>query len=182
MGGNAEAPSSSFPLPDPAPLFQRAVFSLRPSLPPPSCSSLRGQGSPPPPIAGRGAAGLTPLPLGLFPLPLPRRPRACTGWTLRWGRGPRRPLPACPVGIRPGAGTREGGEGGRAPLFKLVSFPRRRPRLGLLCAGVCPDRPTHPTSQLGGWGRLLKGSEWGSGARGLGPRRGAGVGQGCAVP
>lgn len=32
-GGNAEAPSSSFPLPDPALLFQRAVFSLRPSLP-----------------------------------------------------------------------------------------------------------------------------------------------------
>lgn len=76
-------------------------------------------------------------------------------------------------------GDEGGGEGGRAPLFKLVSFPRQRPRLGLLCAGVCPDRPTHPTSLLGGWGRLLKGSEWGSGARGLGPRRGRGWGRGA---
>lgn len=175
LGGDAEAPSSSFPLPDPAPLSAGRLFPP-PLSSPPSCSSLRGQGSPPP-HRRAGGIRINP-PHGLSPFPSPAAPglaQAGLCARARGGRGPRRPLPVCPVGIRPGAGTREG-EGGRAPLFKLVSFPRRRPRLRLLCAGVCPDRPTHPTSLLGGWGRLLKGSELGSGARGLGPRRESGVG------
>lgn len=180
MGGDAEAPSSSFPppLPDSAPLSAGRLFPP-PLSSPPSCSSLRGQGSPPPPDRWAGGSRINPPSHSDFPPSPPPPPpglhRLDFAPGRAGGRGPRRPLPVCPVGIRPGAGTREG-EGGRAPLFKLVSFPRRRPRLRLLCAGVCPDRPTHPTSLLGGWGRLLKGSEQGSGARGLGLRRGSGVG------
>jgi hypothetical protein len=45
----------------------------------------------------------------------------------------------------------------------------------------CVPRPAHPPHPLlGGWGRLfLKGSERGSGARGLGPWRGRGWGRGA---
>ena len=148
-GGDAEAP------PSPPSLIQPFSFN-RPSLPsaplfPANLLLLKGPRFPSPPsVGGRGAAGLTPLPLGLSPFPSPAAPglsQAGLCARARWGRGPSRPLPVYPVGIRPGAGTGEG-EGGRAPLFKLVSFPRRRPRLGLLCAGVCPDRPTHPAPPL----------------------------------
>lgn len=125
MGGggeNAEAPSSSFPLLDPAPLFQRAVFSSAPLFPA-KLLLLKGPGFPsPPPFAGRGAAGLTPLPLGLFPHPLPRRPRACTGWTLRpgvrggggggGGGGLAAPCPSAPSESGLGRGR---GRGGRGP-------------------------------------------------------------------
>lgn len=115
---------------------------------------LKGPGFPsPPPIAGRGAAGLTPLPLGLFPLPLPRRPRACTGWTLRGGRGPRRPLPVCPVGIRPGAGTREGGKGAGRRCSNLFPSPgggRGSGSYVRVCAPTGP--PTPPPCSAGGGG------------------------------
>lgn len=133
--------------PSPSPIL-RLSFS-GPSFPsaplfPAKLLLLKGPGFPsPPPIAGRGAAGLTPLPLGLFPLPLPRRPRACTGWTLRGGRGPRRPLPVCPVGIRPGAGTKEGGGRGPGAAVQTCFLPpaaaaARAPMCG------CVPRPAHP--------------------------------------
>lgn len=144
---------------------------------------LKGPGFPsPPPDRRAGGSRINPPPTRTFPPSPPPPPPGLHRLDFARGEGASPPPARLPRRNPARGGDEEGGEGGRAPLFKLVSFPRRRPRLGLLCAGVCPDRPTHPTSLLGGWGRLLKGSEWGSGARGLGPRRGAGVGQGCAVP
>lgn len=162
--------------------FNRPSFPSAPLFPA-NLLLLKGPRFPSPPGRRAGGSRINPPP-GLSPFPSPAAPGLSLAGLCaraRWGRGPSRPLPVYPVGIRPGAGTGEG-EGGQAPLFKLVSFPRRRPRLGLLCEGVCPDRPTHPAPpSLGGWGRLLKGSEPGSGAWGLGPRRGLGVGQGFGV-
>lgn len=182
MGGNAEAPSSSFPPPRSCASLSAGRLFPPPLSSPPSCSSLRGQGSPPPPDRRAGGSRINPPPTRTFPPSPPPPPPGLHRLDFARGEGASPPPARLPRRNPARGGDEEGGEGGRAPLFKLVSFPRRRPRLGLLCAGVCPDRPTHPTSLLGGWGRLLKGSEWGSGARGLGPRRGAGVGQGCAVP
>lgn len=178
-GGNAEALPSSFPLPDPAPLSAGRLFPP-PLSSPPSCSSLRGQDSPPP-HRRAGGSRINPPSHSDFPPSPPPPPPGSHRLDFAPGRagggGLAAPCPSAPSESGPGRGRGEG-EGGRAPLFKLVSFPRRRPRLRLLCAGVCPDRPTHPTSLLGGWGRLLKGSEQGSGARGLGPRKGVGSGVG----
>lgn len=58
----------------PALLFQPAVSSLR-HLFPANLLLLKGPRFPSPPsVGGRGAAGLTPLPLGLSPLPSPAAP------------------------------------------------------------------------------------------------------------
>lgn len=147
-----------------------------PPCSPPTCSSLRGQGSPPPLRRRAGGSGINPPPNRTSPPPPP--PPGSSGLDFvpgrAGGRGPSRPLPVHPVGIRPRAGTGEG-EGGRAPLFKLVSFPRRRLRLRS-CVRVCaPTGPPTPPP-LCWWGRLLKGSEPGSGA--LGRRLGVGTEEG----
>lgn len=159
------------------------LFSPPPSSPP-TCSSLRGQCSPPPSGGGRGAAGLAPLPLGLPPPPLPRRPRALAGWTLRrsaLGEGSQPPPARLPRRNPAWGGDGGGGRGPGAAVQTCFLPPAAAAARAPVCG--CVPRPAHPPRPplLGGWGRLLKGSELVCGACGLGPRRELGVGQGFGV-
>lgn len=160
------------------------LFPPPPSSPP-SCSSLRGQGSPPPLGRRAGGSGINPPPTRTFPLPLPRRPRARAGWTLRpgalGGGVPAAPCPSTPSESGPGRGRGRGKGAGRrcSNLFPSPGGGRCSGSCVRVCAPTGP--PTPPPPLLGGWGRLLKGSERDSGAWGSGPMRGAGVGVRSAV-
>lgn len=129
---------------------------------PPSCSSLRGQGSPPPPVRWAGGSRINPPPTRTFPPSPPPPPPGlhrldfapgrAGGWGWRW-RGPRRPLPVCPVGIRPGAGTREGGKGAGRRCSNLFPSPgggRGSGSYVRVCALTGP--PTPPPCSAGGGG------------------------------
>lgn len=118
---------------------------------------LKGPGFPsPPPIAGRGAAGLTPPPTRTFPFPLPRRPRARTGWTLRPGaRGEgASPPPARLPRRNPARGGDEGrgkGAGRRCSnLFPSPGGGRGSGSYVRVCAPTGP--PTPPPCSAGGGG------------------------------
>lgn len=160
-GENAEAPSSSFPLLDPAPLFQRAVFSSAPLFPA-KLLLLKGPGFPSPPVRWAGGSRINPPPTRTFPPSPPPPPPGlhrldfapgrAGGWGWRW-RGPRRPLPVCPVGIRPGAGTREGGKGAGRRCSNLFPSPgggRGSGSYVRVCALTGP--PTPPPCSAGGGG------------------------------
>lgn len=184
VGGTRRLPPPRSPS-----LIQLFSFN-RPSLPsaplfPANLLLLKGPRFPSPPsVGGRGAAGLTPPPTRTFPLPLPRRPRALPGWTLRpgaLGEGSQPPPARLPRRNPARGGDGGGGRGPGAAVQTCFLPPAAAAATAPVCG--CVPRPAHPPRppSLGGWGRLLKGSEPGSGAWGLGAEEGAGYGQGLGV-
>lgn len=160
------------PYPPPLPSSSLSTGRLVPPPPssPPTCSSLRGQGSPPPLGWRAGGSGINPPPTRTFPPPLPRHPWARAGWTLRLGvlggGVPAAPRPSTPSESGPGRGRGRGKGAGRRCSNLFPS-----PGGGCGSAPVCgcvprPAHPPRPPPPQGGWGRLLKGSESGSGAPG----------------
>ena len=183
-GGDAEAPPLVPPPSSSSSLSTGRLFPPPPSSPP-TCSSLREPRFPSPPsVGGRGAAGLTPPPSRTFPLPLPRRPRALSGWTLRLGalgEGSQPPPARLPRRNPARGGDGGGGRGPGAAVQTCFLPPAAAAATAPVCG--CVPRPAHPPRppSLGGWGRLLKGSEPGSGAWGSGAEEGAGCGQGLGT-
>lgn len=153
MGGTRRLP----PDPPSSPSSSLSTGRLFPPPPssPPTCSSLRGQGSPPPLGRRAGGSGINPPPTRTFPLPLPRRPRARAGWTLRpgvlGGGVPAAPCPSTPSESGPGRGRGRGKGAGRrcSNLFPSPGGGRCSGSTVRVCAPTGPPTPPPPARRVG---------------------------------
>lgn len=137
----------------PRPPFRTQLFSFnRPSFPSAPLFSanlllLKGPRFPSPArVGGRGATGLTPLPLGLSPLSSPPSPPpGSSGWTLRRGAlgggVPAAPCPSTPSESGPGRGRGRGKGAGRR-CSNLFPSPGGGCGSAPVCG--CVPRPAHP--------------------------------------
>lgn len=142
MGGRrgfplAPPPSSSFL--STARLFPSPLF-------PANLLLLKGPRFPSPPsVGGRGAAGLTPLPLGLSPLPSPAAPglaRAGLCARARWGEGSQPPPARLPRRNPARGGDGGGGRGPGAAVQTCFLPPAAAATRAPMCG--CVPRPAHP--------------------------------------
>lgn len=181
--GDAEAPPSPPPI-------QRFSFN-RPSFPsaplfPANLLLLKGAKVPlPPSVGGRGAAGLTPLPLGLSPLPSPAAPglaRAGLCARARWGEGSQPPPARLPRRNPARGGDGGGGRGPGAAVQTCFLPPAAAAARAPVCG--CVPRPAHPPRPplARRVGAALKGLRAVLRRLGIGAEEGGrGVGQGCGV-
>lgn len=183
-GGGSRGGSPPWPPPSSASLSTGRLFPPPPSSPP-TCSSLRGQGSPTPSVGGRGAAGLTPLPLGLSPLPSPAAPglaRAGLCARARWGEGSQPPPTRLPRRNPAWGGDGGGGRGPGAAVQTCFLPPAAAAARAPVCG--CVPRPAHPPRPPLAWrvGSALKGLRTVLQRLGIGDEEGGrGVGQGYGV-
>ena len=183
-GVDAEAPPSP---PSPGSSLSTGRLLSPPPSSPPTCSSLRGQGSPPPLGWRAGGSGINPPPTRTFPPPLPRRPRARAGWTLRLGvlggGVPAAPRPSTPSESGPGRGRGRGKGAGRR-CSNLFPSPGGGCGSAPVCG--CVPRPAHPprppsARRVGAALKGLGAGLWRPGMALGDLDRGAGLGQGCGV-
>lgn len=182
MGGTRRLPLR------PPSLIQLFSFN-RPSFPsaplfPANLLLLKGPRFPSPPVGGRGAAGLTPLPLGLSPLPSPAAPglaRAGLCARARWGEGSQPPPARLPRRNPARGGDGGGGRGPGAAVQTCFLPPAAAAARAPVCG--CVPRPAHPPRPPARRvGAALKGLRAGLRRLGIGAEEGGrGVGQGCGV-
>lgn len=178
MGGNAEAPSSSFPPPRSCASLSAGRLFPPPLSSPPSCSSLRGQGSPPPPDRRAGGSRINPPPTRTFPPSPPPPPPGLHRLDFARGEGASPPPARLPRRNPARGGDEEGGGRGPGAAVQTCFLPpaaaaARAPMCG------CVPRPAHPPHlPARRVGAALKGLGVGLRRQGIGAEEGGGGGAG----